>query len=131
MIPLTVLVEERIVKKKRRAEDAFLRAKKVKVTENCRHHGASLSEHLYVCKLRCQGANETDAGICHNQKAAGCPDFTVGRTDEAIRGEFRGFTDSEVAIRWPSIGELMWVRRQLSETAQEKLPQEEPEKKAS
>lgn len=133
---LKVLVEERLEKKKRKAEDAYVKAQTTKETRNCRHHGSSLSDKIYICKLKCQGTDELSAAQCWNEKARGCPDFSLQKSKEALKSEFRNLGDAEIALRWPSIGELLWVKKTLDTLSRDssdgpKEPQDESQKRAS
>jgi len=110
---LEVAVNERIRKKLQRAEGAFIKAHSQKETSNCRHHGPLLSDNMYVCKISCIGTDARSAGACFNQKARACDEFSLKRSVETRRAEFRAFTEDEIAIRNPHIGELFWMRNQI------------------
>jgi hypothetical protein len=115
---LRVAVEERLEKKRRRAEDAFVREGTEKTTVNCRHHGAAIAargmrDQLFECRLRCQGGDEFTAASCHHEKARGCSDFALIRQPEALRRRFRELSEEELALRWPSLGELAWLLREI------------------
>ena len=124
MFPLKVLIEERLLKKKNKAEDAYIRAGTSKETRNCRYHGTSLADRISVCTIKCQGMNESEAGICHNQKAQGCSQFKLIKSEEALRVEFRKLSDSEIALRWPSIGELLWILRNIDNLKDSSIKEE-------
>lgn len=110
---LIQLTTERLVKKTRRAEDAYVRQHTAPLTLNCRHRGPALGDRIHACKLQCQGANEQEAATCHDRKAATCAEFTPRLSSQQLRDEFRNIPPEELSLRWPAIGELRWLLAQM------------------
>ncbi len=109
-------IEIRLRRKRRRAEDATVEAARLPVPNNCCHRGSPLGvDGLWVCRIRCLGSNEAEAGLCHAAKARICPGFTPHRTDTQLREYFRSLPEEVVRVRWPSIGELEWAKRATTE----------------
>jgi hypothetical protein len=110
---LIQLTTERLAKKTRRAEDAYVRQHTAPFTLNCRHRGPALGDRIHACKLQCQGANEQEAGTCHDRKAAACAEFTPRLSSQQLHDEFRHIPPEELSLRWPAIGELRWLLAQM------------------
>jgi hypothetical protein len=113
MIELLAAVEIRTRRKIKQAEEAYLRQKTIKQASNCQHGGRPLTENISVCKIYCQGEHEAQAGQCWREKAHLCPEFTLKRSEARHRRDFQQIPHEELALRWPSIGELLWVRKQI------------------
>jgi hypothetical protein len=108
---LLAVVERRLDEKYRKAENAYVAEKFLKVTTNCRYGGERLDGTLHVCRLRCIGTNEFAAATCHPEKARNCGDFEPEKTEAQVRAEFRALPD--LRLRWPSLNELFWIREQI------------------
>jgi hypothetical protein len=106
-------VEQRLERKLKKAESAFVREKTSTKAENCFYGGRLLTGNIRNCKLKCQGASEFCALQCWDEKARDCNSFRLKIPAEKIREQFRSFLKEEVSIRWPSIGELSWVLEQI------------------
>lgn len=125
---LLKLIEDRLKKKLNKAREAYVKERARKATVNCQHSGRALSDGVRVCKLACMGENEAAARQCWNEKATWCPEFTR-KSDEALREEFKQFSEAEIRIRWPSVGELLWMKKQAENLIQvntERLKTTEP-----
>lgn len=109
------MTQERLDKKVQRAQRAFVKAGTTKETTNCRYHGRKIGDNICVCSIWAKGHNESTAGQCWNEKAARCPDFVLAKSEETLRDEFLNLTEEELRVRWPSIGELLWIKRQIEE----------------
>lgn len=107
------IVESRLQRKLRKAESAFVREKTSQKTENCGNAGRLLTGQLRACRLKCQGTNEFTAIQCWNEKALGCKLFKLANSSEVLREKFKSFSREEISIRWPSVGELMFVVDQI------------------
>jgi len=112
MVTLIEQVKLRLEKKRKNAEEAYVRMNTVKATLNCVHHGRALAEKTHVCKLGCMGETETLAGQCWDEKARQCPLMQLRKDESALRAEFRSMSWEEIRLRWPSIGELLWILRE-------------------
>jgi hypothetical protein len=110
-------VERRLARRLARAESAYVRQARVRKTTNCRHHGSPVGDRVHGCRLHCLGANETEAGLCYPSKATVCPFFVPERSVAALREEFRRLSEDELRLRWPSLGELQWMRVLLQSQA--------------
>ncbi len=110
---LIQLTTERLAKKTRRAEEAYVRQYTVPLTGNCRHHGPALGDRIHACKLQCQGANEHEAGTCPDRKAATCAEFTPRLGPQQLRDQFRDIPPEELSLRWPAVGEIRWLLAQV------------------
>ena len=106
-------VETRLKRKIENAEDAFIRSSMVRRTENCRHSGKQINDKISICTIQCVGKHEGEASICYNDKASGCEEFNFRESVEKVKKDFRALSEAELKLRWPSIGELFWVRREI------------------
>lgn len=107
-------VQNRLSKKKRRAEQAYINAKRRKVTRNCKHCGDLLGQKVWECQIQAMGTNAFDASICTDLKARYCTEFELPRTLDQFRDEFRQMTPVQLSLRWPAVGELIRVEQLLS-----------------
>ncbi len=128
---LLALIDLRIRRKAQKAEDAFVNEHTARRTQNCRHRGPRLGDKLHGCRLQCSGANEQHAGTCHDAKAQCCPEFTPRTPPADLREQFRTMPEEELALRWPSLNELFWVRRNVEALAAEPVPAEGTEANAT
>lgn len=110
---LLALIDLRLRRKTLKAEDAFVNDHTARRTRNCRHRGPDLGDRLHGCRLQCSGANEQHAGTCHDAKAQSCPEFAPRTPPAELREQFRTMPEEELCLRWPSINELLWVRRKI------------------
>lgn len=115
-------VEEKLRKKLKRAESAYIKARTQKETINCVNRGPQLAERIHVCKIGCCGTDGNTAGQCWNQKAQSCDEFRLAMSSEAIRQEFRDMDQGEIALRWPQLGELLWVVKKIRELRRKQRP---------
>lgn len=106
------LVTERIDHKTKRAEGSYVRANTCKTTNNCKYAGTVLGEGIRACKMAACGEDEHESGICYDRKSISCSVFVPRLTPEQLRAKFRRMPDTEIAVRYPSIGSLIWVIRQ-------------------
>jgi hypothetical protein len=100
-------VKRRLTRKAKQAERAFISEFTVKSTTNCLNHGIQLGENIWNCKIGAMGLHENGASQCWNNKARVCPLFELKRDVEKLKSDFRKMNPNELAIRWPSIGELI------------------------
>jgi len=126
-------VNKRLEKKLQRAEGAFVRQYTEKTTHNCHHSGRRLSPQVQACKIKWQGADEQSAAQCWDEKARGCTLFKLKKSPAELKQKFRSLSEEEIALRWPSIGSLLWIKRtieeRLKETEEEKEEETEPEQR--
>ena len=106
------LVTQRLDRKTQTAEDGFVRANTCKCTNNCKFAGRQLGDGIRACKAHACGENEQEASTCHDRKSVTCSLFVPRLTPEQVRSKFRQMSDEELAVRYPSIGTLMWVLKQ-------------------
>jgi hypothetical protein len=111
--------------KLRDAENAYVKSFLVKTTTNCIHHGRPLADKgpqpyltTHVCKLKCMGTDERSATQCWPEKAQQCDLFTIAQSEDKIREEFRKIPEQEIILRWPTIGELIWLEKLLSQNTE-------------
>jgi len=107
-------VKRRLARKARQAEQAYISEFTVKSTQNCLNHGTQLGESTWHCKINAMGLHEQGASQCWNQKARVCPLFELARDKETLRRDFRKMSPNQLAIRWPSLGELIRFDHVLS-----------------
>jgi hypothetical protein len=107
-------VKRRLNRKARQAERAYVSEFTVKCTTNCLNHGIQLGENIWHCRINALGLHEKGASQCWNQKARICPLFELLRDVETLRSDFRKMQPNELAIRWPSLGELLRFDYMLS-----------------
>lgn len=107
-------VARRLSRKARQAEKAYVSEFTVKSTTNCLNHGIQLSEGTFHCKINAMGLHEQGASQCWNEKARVCPVFELLRDVETLKRDFRRMRPNELAIRWPSLGELIRFEHMLS-----------------
>jgi hypothetical protein len=100
-------VKKRLSRKARQAERAYINEFTVKSTTNCLNHGIQLGDGIWHCKINAMGLHEQGASQCWNQKARLCPLFELLRDVEVLKRDFRNMGPNELAIRWPSLGELI------------------------
>lgn len=100
---------ERARHKKRRAEQAFIKQTQAKLTENCRHAGKRITQGQCVCRVVAMGLNEKDAMSCHDAKAGICGLFEAKQSVDEAKQVFREMDTSELAVRWPSLGETLRI----------------------
>jgi hypothetical protein len=112
---LLVMTRRRLFRKAKQAEQAYINEYSVKVTLNCVNHGRKLSDGCFHCKINAMGLYEERASQCWNQKASICPVFERKRDIEELRRDFRKISPNELAIRWPSLGELIRFEALLSQ----------------
>lgn len=108
-------IEDRLRKKLKRAESAYIKARMQKETINCKHRGPQLAERIHVCKIGCCGVDGNTSGQCWNQKAQACDEFQHAVSSAGVRDEFRSLPEEEIALRWPQLGELLWALRRIKE----------------
>jgi len=118
-------VKKRLDRKLKKAEGAYVQQFTEKITQNCEHSGRRLSQHTQACKLKCQGADEETAMQCWDEKARGCSLFKLKKTPVELRQKFRSLPEKDIALRWPSLGSLMWVKHQIEERLKEEQNKEE------
>jgi hypothetical protein len=106
------LVAQRLDRKTKTAEDGFVRSNTCKCTNNCKFAGRHLGDGIRACKAQAIGENEQEASLCHDRKSVLCSMFVPRLTPEQLRAKFRQMSDEELAVRYPSIGTLMWVLKQ-------------------
>lgn len=111
---LLARVEHRLQKKIERAEQAFIRQSTLKKPEHCTHLGRRLGEDTHICLIQCVGQFESEAFICYPDKARGCEGLELREPVDAVRKRFRNFSDDEIRLRWPSVGELLWIRKEIT-----------------
>jgi hypothetical protein len=107
-------VKRRLSRKARQAEGAYVSEFTIKSTTNCLNHGIQLSENIWHCKINALGLHEQGASQCWNNKARVCPLFELSRDVETLKRDFRKIRPNELAIRWPSLGELIRFDHMLS-----------------
>jgi hypothetical protein len=107
-------VSRRLSRKARQAEKAYIAEFTVKSTVNCLNHGIQLGENTWHCKINALGLHEQGASQCWNGKARVCPVFELIRDVEILKRDFRKMRPNELAIRWPSLGELIRFEHMLS-----------------
>lgn len=95
------------------AKGAYIRESTSKCADNCKHGGRRLTDELRVCNLFCQGKNEAQAQTCWKEKAQQCISFTPRKTADELADEFSEIPLDQLHLRWPSLGELSWVLRQI------------------
>jgi hypothetical protein len=98
-------LQERLNKRLKKAEDAFVKQKTAKIPENCANSGREINPGVFVCRIAAMGVNEIDATTCHREKAGICPLFVLGKSVNQVKKEFRGLPIVDVGIRWPAINE--------------------------
>jgi len=108
---LLEMVNKRLTRKTKRAEDSYVTYHTIKSPKNCKHSGRMLTEGICVCKVLAWGKNELDARQCWAEKARICPKFSLQMRVSDLRAEFRGLED--LGLRYPSLNELAWVKAQL------------------
>jgi hypothetical protein len=106
------LVTQRLDRKMKTAEDGFVRSNTCKCTNNCKFAGRHLGDGIRACKAQAIGENEQEASLCHDRKSVTCSLFVPRLAPEQLRAKFRQMSDEELAVRYPSIGTLMWVLKQ-------------------
>jgi hypothetical protein len=118
-------VIQRKQNKLRAAEEAYVKSFRTKTTTNCEHHGRPLADKgpqpyltTHVCKLKCIGADERSATQCWPEKAQQCDLFSLIKTEDQLRAEFRSIPEGEIILRWPTIGELIWLEKLLSQNTE-------------
>lgn len=111
-------IQQRLLRKVDRAESAFVRQHTAKITQHCKHKGRQLSLGIFVCRIGCCGENEFNAAQCWDEKAAACPEFTLKKSVSDLKHQFQSMDEEELRVRWPSVGELMWVKKQIEELIQ-------------
>jgi hypothetical protein len=113
MLPLILApVEDRLQARIEQAEDAHVTEYTARCSKNCRH-ALRLSTGTFGCDARRWGATEQDATTCSDAKAQSCPGFSPPHTEDEIREKFRAMPETELGLRWPSINELLWIKRQV------------------
>lgn len=114
------IVEKKVSRKLRIFEDSYVKEHTAKKTQNCLHHGRCLSKGLHVCKILSQGANESESLLCHDEKASRCEDFQLKIPVEKLRDQYLRIVKSEeISVRYPSVGELLWVLKKIQEIEEE------------
>jgi len=108
-------VEQRLENKLWRAEGAYIKALSAKSPKNCKNCKVRLSDREFSCLIACQGVDAQSAGICFEEKARGCEDFQLRKSIEVLRKQFRSFSMEEISLRWPQIGELLWLQKRIKE----------------
>ena len=96
-----------------KAEQAYVRQKTVKCTVNCIFSGRGLAEKIHICKINAQGNDEITASQCWDEKARTCTLFELVKQPENLKKEFRSLSLQDISLRWPSIGELLWVKSNI------------------
>lgn len=122
---LLALVDARLERKLRKAEEAYVREMTSKKAANCYFGGRTLNTEQNVCRLQCQGMTEGHANLCWLEKAQGCLDFQLKKSLDTLISDFRAISQEELALRWPSIGELLWLRRKILELQESSKPEGE------
>lgn len=113
MIPLVLApVEDRLRTRLRQAEDAHVAEHTARCSKNCRH-ALRLSTGNFGCTTRRWGATEQAATTCSDTKAQSCPGFSLPHTEDQLREKFRAMPETDLGLRWPSINELIWIKRQV------------------
>jgi hypothetical protein len=107
-------VKRRLSRKAKQAERSYISEFTVKCTTNCLNHGIQLSEGIWHCRINAMGLHEKGASQCWNNKASVCPLFELKRDVEVLKSDFRKMRPNELAIRWPSLGELIRFDYMLS-----------------
>lgn len=112
-LELVQAVRRRLLKKFQAAERAYVNQFIAKATLNCKHHGRKLAEKIHHCKINAmgdyQGDGQRGASCCWDEKAALCPLFELKRTLSQLKVEFKDMFPEERSLRWPALGELIWV----------------------
>ena len=98
---LKVLIQNRLSRKARQAERAYVSEFTVKSTVNCSNHGIQLADGIWHCRINAMGLHEQGASQCWNNKARICPVFELLRDVDTLRRDFRKMSPNELAIRWP------------------------------
>lgn len=110
------MVQERLRRKWQKAKTAWINARRSQVTENCIHAGRELSDRIRICKIGAMGKFEGNDGggatTCWNEKCKQCSLFEA-ETVESVSGDFERMTEDELRVRWPSIGELVFVLKEI------------------
>jgi hypothetical protein len=114
ILELREWVKRRLSRKARQAEKAYVSEFTIKRTTNCLNHGIQLGESTFHCKINALGLHEQGASQCWNNKAQVCPVFELLRDVETLKRDFRKMQPNELAIRWPSLGELIRFDHMLS-----------------
>jgi hypothetical protein len=113
MIPLLLAqVEDRLRTRIDQAETAHVTEHTTRCTKNCRH-ARPLSNGSIGCTARRWGTTEQEALTCNDTKALACPGFSPPHTEEELRSQFRSMPEAELCLRWNSVNELLWARRQI------------------
>ncbi len=113
MLPLVLAqLEDRLRSRTEQAEVAHVTEHTARCSKNCRH-ARPLFDGTVGCTARRWGATEEAAAACSDAKAQSCPGFAPPLTEDELRTNFRSMTPNELGLRWPSINELLWIKRQV------------------
>jgi len=116
----------RLEVKTRRAEEAYVRRKTVKATDNCQHAGRRLEKGIRACKELAVGLTEEEAHCCWDEKARSCPIFELRKQPGKHRKDFREMPEEEFAVRYPTAGELARVIQLVEEELDDESVPESP-----